>query len=451
MIRSLLACAFLLAVRTPVAAQKPPAPLGDINGDAVPDFLFFRGFPAADPKSQTLLSYELGYRVQMGERVSFDLAGYYNEYRNLVAGSADAPFVEVVPNFHLVLPISAVNNGTANTYGFEVAGTWQAADWWRLTAWYSQFKVDVNAFLTPGRDPASQASLRSKWHRTPEGSDVFPVALFRALTDPKTGRPHIESLASYGLIPAPDDDTGLPVGFSRTKAPGHEVVLTGIHCAASHSTQITCRGRPLRVDGAPNQLDVEAFFRGALPLRRLRALPQFGNLDAPRNHRDRPQPSSQLQPAHLRHGRSHRELRDQPLQGRHRREASRLRRHNVTPAEQKTMDAWHERVVPAWIETRDKGYFTRPLRGLWATAPYLHNNSVPTLWRLFQPASERPKKFATGHREFDPVRVGFVEKPEKVVWELDMTQTGNRNTGHEYGTRLTDAQKWDLVEYLKTL
>jgi hypothetical protein len=56
-----------------------------------------------------------------------------------------------------------------------------------------------------------------------------------------------------------------------------------------------------------------------------------------------------------------------------------------------------------------------------------------------------------GHREFDPKKVGYVDAPAKVVWEFDTSVSGNRNTGHEYGTGLTDEQKWDLVEYLKTL
>jgi hypothetical protein len=56
-----------------------------------------------------------------------------------------------------------------------------------------------------------------------------------------------------------------------------------------------------------------------------------------------------------------------------------------------------------------------------------------------------------GHREFDPVRVGFVELPNPVVWEFDTSVDGNRNTGHDYGTTLTDDQKWDLIEYLKSL
>jgi mono/diheme cytochrome c family protein len=125
--------------------------------------------------------------------------------------------------------------------------------------------------------------------------------------------------------------------------------------------------------------------------------------------------------------------------------------HQVPPEEQKKMDAWHEGVTPAWITTSDLGYHIRPLRGVWATAPYLHNSSVPTLWDLLQPADKRPKTFAVGHREFDPQHVGFVSEPGKVGWTLDVAVSGNHNTGHEYVVQLSDEDKWALIEYLKTL
>ena len=47
-------------------------------------------------------------------------------------------------------------------------------------------------------------------------------------------------------------------------------------------------------------------------------------------------------------------------------------------------------------------YKARPLAGMWATAPFLHNGSVPNLYYMLVPAAERPKKFFVGHREFDP-------------------------------------------------
>ncbi|HEX8155125.1 MAG TPA: di-heme-cytochrome C peroxidase, partial [Thermoanaerobaculia bacterium] len=56
-------------------------------------------------------------------------------------------------------------------------------------------------------------------------------------------------------------------------------------------------------------------------------------------------------------------------------------------------------------------YKARPLDGIWATAPYLHNGSVPTLRDLLLPPAQRPKTFYVGSREFDPVNVGFETTP----------------------------------------
>jgi hypothetical protein len=111
-------------------------------------------------------------------------------------------------------------------------------------------------------------------------------------------------------------------------------------------------------------------------------------------------------------------------------------------------------------------YKARPLGGVWATAPYLHNGSVPTLYDLLSPTNERPRKFSIRNRmDFDPVRVGLVASPAsaKGFW-VDTTIPGNRNTGHEFraggaenfmpsngviGPELTPEQRWDVIEYLK--
>jgi hypothetical protein len=94
-------------------------------------------------------------------------------------------------------------------------------------------------------------------------------------------------------------------------------------------------------------------------------------------------------------------------------------------------------------------YKARPLNGIWATAPYLHNGSVRTLAELLKPASERAKKFHVGSRTFDPVGVGFMDDP--TMPELDTAGTGNGNGGHEFGASLNDTEKKDLLEYLKSL
>jgi len=76
-----------------------------------------------------------------------------------------------------------------------------------------------------------------------------------------------------------------------------------------------------------------------------------------------------------------------------------------------------------------------PLTALRATAPYLHNGSVPTLAALLEPAAKRPKTFPLG-------AAGFV---------LDTRLPGNGNQGHEFGTELSPTEKRDLIAFLESL
>ena len=102
-------------------------------------------------------------------------------------------------------------------------------------------------------------------------------------------------------------------------------------------------------------------------------------------------------------------------------------------------------------ETFDpRSYKGRPLNGIWATAPFLHNGSVPSLWQLLLPPEQRVKQFYVG-REFDPVNVGVDTAPTPGGFKLDTTLTGNSNAGHSYGTQLPEADRWALLEYLKSL
>ena len=76
-----------------------------------------------------------------------------------------------------------------------------------------------------------------------------------------------------------------------------------------------------------------------------------------------------------------------------------------------------------------------PLLGVRATAPYLHNGSVPTLRALLEPARRRPPSFHLGN-------AGFI---------FDTRLSGNRNIGHEFGTSLKPLEKADLVAFLESL
>ena len=90
----------------------------------------------------------------------------------------------------------------------------------------------------------------------------------------------------------------------------------------------------------------------------------------------------------------------------------------------------------------------------------MHNGSVPNLYEMLIPAKERTKKFYIG-REFDPVKVGLdmSEKPGSFL--LDTSLPGNSNPGHSFengprgngviGPLLTDEQRWEIIEYLKSI
>ena len=95
-------------------------------------------------------------------------------------------------------------------------------------------------------------------------------------------------------------------------------------------------------------------------------------------------------------------------------------------------------------------YSGRPLVGVWATAPYLHNGSVPTLDDLLKKAVDRPPTFHVGTREFDVERLGY-RQDLGLPKNFDTTQPGNSKEGHEYGGGLDADQRQALLEYLKTL
>lgn len=108
--------------------------------------------------------------------------------------------------------------------------------------------------------------------------------------------------------------------------------------------------------------------------------------------------------------------------------------------------------APGYDEPMDiYSYKARPLNGVWASSPYLHNASVRTLRDLLNTESKREKTFYTGTRKFDTEQVGFKSIQNEEAQEFDVSLDGNHNTGHNYGTYFTPEQKDALVEYLKSL
>ena len=140
--------------------------------------------------------------------------------------------------------------------------------------------------------------------------------------------------------------------------------------------------------------------------------------------------------------------------------------HRFTPDQRACFEGFGMLDVPQIVA----GYKPRPLEGVWATPPFLHNGSVPNLYELLSPAYQRSKGFWLARRDFDPVKVGYMTDRLSSVggfW-FDTRQPGNFNTGHEFragyvpydeqhprvqygviGPELAVQERFDLIEYLK--
>ena len=117
----------------------------------------------------------------------------------------------------------------------------------------------------------------------------------------------------------------------------------------------------------------------------------------------------------------------------------------------------------AYADNETPGYIAPPLDGIWASAPYFHNGAVPTIYGVLTPES-RPKYFrrTEAPKGYDTARLGFPIEvldgpppgglaPEARRRIVDTTRPGLSNAGHAFGTSLTEKEKLQVLEYLKTL
>jgi len=132
-------------------------------------------------------------------------------------------------------------------------------------------------------------------------------------------------------------------------------------------------------------------------------------------------------------------------------------RHRVDSFSAPLVERFHGYTTAPFVFTayrKTNGYSSVPLDGIWLRGPYLHHGAVPSLRALLMPEDQRPAVFYRGYDVLDAANVGFVsDGPEaaKVGFRVDTSVPGNGNRGHRYGTDLAQAEKDDLLEYLKTM
>ncbi len=137
-------------------------------------------------------------------------------------------------------------------------------------------------------------------------------------------------------------------------------------------------------------------------------------------------------------------------------------------------DPQYRGITNEWSDSRE--FIARPHVAVWATAPYLHNGSVPNLYELLSPADKRHDCFSLSpSMEFDPEKVGFKfgecggngsSRDAADRFQFNTHMPGNGNRGHEFkntpkcataekedgvlGCEIPHEQRLEIIEYLKT-
>ncbi|CAH1001303.1 hypothetical protein LEM8419_02204 [Neolewinella maritima] len=117
-------------------------------------------------------------------------------------------------------------------------------------------------------------------------------------------------------------------------------------------------------------------------------------------------------------------------------------------------ESWFATSEPKSYFQPTDGYVAPPLDGIWASAPYLHNGSVPNLYELLDSGSRPARWTRSGDtKAYDHERVGWQYDPEpkNKKWTFDTSVPGYGNGGHTFGDKLAEEERWAVVEYLKTL
>ncbi len=153
------------AVRTPtrgevdaniyLPVQQMPNPFPPPT--TLPAFPLVQGAPGMI--SETVIAYEAGVRAQPAEEFFWDLAVFFNQYEDLRTYSYNGA---IIPGYPLVIPMTLANGRRAQTYGFEVANTYQLTPRWRVTNAYT-FLAIAGSLGTENADTRNQFSLQSGW------------------------------------------------------------------------------------------------------------------------------------------------------------------------------------------------------------------------------------------------------------------------------------------------
>jgi iron complex outermembrane receptor protein len=167
--------------------------------NGIANLLTMNGSPQA--AAEVLLAYEVGYRAQLGDRLSFDWTGFYNSYHHLSTYEPATPFLASAPApLHLVMPFYSDNRMRGESQGVEIAGTWDVAKFWRIRSSYSWLNLQLHLDQSSrnlirdaveGQSPQHQAQFRSELdlsHKLQFDTSLYYVGSLPTLSVPAYAR-----------------------------------------------------------------------------------------------------------------------------------------------------------------------------------------------------------------------------------------------------------------------
>jgi iron complex outermembrane receptor protein len=162
------------AVRTPARTEEDM----QLNAAVIPPSAQSLGLPVLvsvlgndNFKSEGLVAYEMGYRLQANAAFSVDVATFFNSYSSLLSAEPGQTSLDVANGpVHLVAPFLAANKMSGGTHGVEVFADWKIQPKWRVSGSYSYLAMNItrnaDSLDTTSPDPAGVSPQNQFYVRT---------------------------------------------------------------------------------------------------------------------------------------------------------------------------------------------------------------------------------------------------------------------------------------------
>jgi iron complex outermembrane receptor protein len=166
--------------------------------------------------SEDLIAYELGYRFKPTERLSVDLAAFYNSYKQLRT-------VEITSMPPGAFEATFGNNMEGNTQGLEIDAHWQTSPWLSVNANYTRLEIDLDLTNNSGDTLSLSAEDASPTHQ----ANLWMAADLDHGIDLDAGLRYVDTIHTPGMPASTPSYLAFDARIGWQPRPGLELSLIG--------------------------------------------------------------------------------------------------------------------------------------------------------------------------------------------------------------------------------